>query len=117
MKTILIVDDQDVQRKTLKRAFRTHGYLVSEANSGKEALEHIEEEKVDAVLTDYAMPEMNGIELLQNIRETNSDIPVVIMTAYGDEELVIKAMQYRCDGFIHKPFGVDELLECLSAFL
>lgn len=111
MKTILIVDDQRVLLETLKRGLRTRGYRVVEAISGKQALSHLEEnETIDIVLTDYFMPEMNGIELLQKIRQINKIIPVIIMTAYGDKDLVIEAMHHRCNGFIDKPFDMDELL-------
>lgn len=112
MKTILVVDDKRVQLKTLRRGLRTKGYQVVEAISGKQALDHlVNYNQIDIVLTDYAMPEMNGIELLQKIRESNKSIPVIIMTAYGDKNLVIEAMHYRCNGFIDKPFDMDELLE------
>jgi DNA-binding NtrC family response regulator len=112
MKTILVVDDKRIQLKTLRRGLRTKGYQVVEAISGKEALDHLVKEiKIDIVLTDYAMPEMNGIELLQKIRKNNKTIPVIIMTAYGDKSLVIEAMHYQCNGFIDKPFDMDELLE------
>ncbi|RLB75598.1 MAG: hypothetical protein DRH24_19355 [Deltaproteobacteria bacterium] len=112
MKTILVVDDKRVQLKTLKRGFRSRGYQVVEAISAKEALDHfVKNNNIDIVLTDYAMPEMNGMELLQKIRENNKTIPVIIMTAYGDKDVVIEAMHHRCNGFINKPFDMDELLE------
>ena len=112
MKTILIVDDKRIQLKTLRRGLRTRGYRVVEALSGQTALEFLgRDPKIDLVLTDYAMPAMNGIELLQKIRSTNTTIPVIIMTAYGDKDLVIEAMHHRCNGFIDKPFDMDELLK------
>lgn len=116
MKTILIVDDKRVQLKTLRRGLITRGYRVVEAISGLEALDQIvKDHKIDMVLTDFAMPEMNGIELLQKIRETNKRLPVIIMTAYGDKDLVVEAMHHRCNGFIDKPFDMDELLEEINA--
>lgn len=117
MKTILVVDDKRVQLKTLKRGLRTRGYRVVEAISGKQALDHLgKDERIDIVLTDYTMPEMNGIELLQKIRETNKTIPVIIMTAYGDKDLVVEAMHFRCNGFIDKPFDMDELLAIIHKY-
>jgi len=114
MKTVLIVDDKRVQLKTLGRGLRTRGYRVVEALSAREALDHLGRGlAIDIVLTDYAMPEMNGIVLLQKIRENNKTIPVIIMTAYGDKDLVIEAMYHRCTGFIEKPFDMDELLEVI----
>lgn len=115
MKTILVVDDKRVQLKTLRRGLRTRGYRVVEALNGQDALDLLDQEpQIDLVLTDYAMPEMNGIELLQKIRQTNKAIPVIIMTAYGDRELVVEAIHYRGNGFIDKPFDMDELLEVIS---
>jgi DNA-binding NtrC family response regulator len=117
MKTILIVDDQSVQLKTLRRGLRTRGYQVVEAMNGKQALDHLGKNKaIDMVLTDYAMPEMNGIELLQMIRKTNKTLPVIMMTAYGDRDLAIEAMNYRCSGFIDKPFDIDELLDVINRY-
>jgi len=118
VKTILVVDDKRVQLKTLRRGLRIKGYQVVEAISGKEALDHlIMDNKIDIVLTDYAMPEMNGIKLLQKIREHNKTIPVILMTAYGDEGLVVEAMHHQCNGFIDKPFDMDELLEEINNIL
>ena len=117
MKTVLIVDDKNVQIKTLRRALRTRGFQVVEATNGNQALDHLGKiETIDIVITDYAMPEMNGIELLQKIRETNKTVPVILMTAYGDKELVIEAMNYRCNGFIDKPFEIDELLGIINKY-
>jgi DNA-binding NtrC family response regulator len=115
MKTVLIVDDKNVQLKTLRRALRTRGYRVVEAMNGIQALDHLGKNvTIDIVLTDYAMPEMNGIELLQKIRETDNTLPVVIMTAYGDKDLVSEALHYRCSGFIDKPFNIEELLDVIN---
>lgn len=115
MKTVLIVDDKRVQLRTLRRGFRTRGYRVVGAVSGQEALDHLGRgPAIDIVLTDYAMPEMNGIVLLQKIRENDRTIPVIIMTAYGDKDLVIEAMHHHGSGFIEKPFDMDELLEVIS---
>ncbi len=115
MKTILVVDDKRAQLKTLRRGLIVKGYRVVEAISGNEALNHLSRDhKIDLVLTDYSMPEMNGIELLKKIREKNKTIPIVIMSAYGDKDLVIEGMHYRCDGFIDKPFDMEELLEVIN---
>ena len=117
MKTVLIVDDKNVQLKTLRRALRTRGFLVIEARSGKQALGHLDDIKtIDIVLTDYAMPEMNGMELLRKIRKTYKSLPVILMTAYGDKDIVVQAMHYGCNGFIDKPFDVDELLDIFNKY-
>ncbi len=118
MKTVLIVDDEIVQIETLRRGLRTRGCRVLDALCGTEALAHLEGgDAIDLVITDYAMPEMNGMELLVKIREKNKAIPVIMMTAYGDKDLVVEAMRHRCDGFLDKPFTLEELLEVINGRL
>lgn len=112
MKNILIVDDETVQLETLRRGLKTRGYGVLEAESGTEALEKIEKESgIDLVLTDYAMPGMNGINLLEKIREKYHILPVIIMTAYGNRDIEQEARRLKCNGLINKPFSLDELME------
>ena len=110
---ILVVDDEEVQIETLSRGLKNRGYQVDHALNGKDALKKIQNKltKVDMVITDYAMPEMNGMNLLKNIRKTDRNLPVIMMTAYGDKEIVIDALRNRCDNFIEKPFSLDQLIE------
>ena len=109
---IMVVDDEKIQVETLKRGLRQKKFDVVEAFNGKDALKHLHDENstIDMVLTDYSMPGMNGLELLQGIRRKDLDIPVVIMTAYADKSLVIDAMRNDCDSFIEKPFTLETLL-------
>ena len=115
MQTILVVDDERVQLKTLKRGLTIHGYRVIEAISGREALDQYNRNKqVDLILTDYSMPEMNGLDLLKRIREKNKTMPVVLMSAYGDQDLAKEAMHDQCNAFIDKPFDMEELLAVIK---
>ncbi len=115
MKTILIVDDEIVQIETLRRGLRTRGCRVLDALNGTEALARLEgSDEIDLIVTDYAMPGMNGMELLAKIREQGRTTPVIMMTAYGDKDLVVEAMRHRCDGFLDKPFTLEELLEVID---
>ena len=109
---ILVVDDEEVQIETLKRALRSKGYQVFKALNAIEALEQLNAMtyRIDMVLTDYVMPGKDGIELLKKIRETHGELPVIIMTAYGEKGVLIDAIRNRCDGFIEKPFNVDQLI-------
>jgi rubrerythrin len=66
---------------------------------------------IDLVLTDYAMPGMNGLELLQKIRYNHTRMPVVLVTAYGDEAMLDDAKEHHCNGFLNKPFSLEALLE------
>ena len=109
---ILVVDDEMIQVETISRGLRSKGYGVTRANNGDEALEKIHDEtgKIDMVITDYAMPGMNGLGLLKSIRKTHRSMPVIMMTAFGEKELIIDALRNRCDSFIEKPFTLDQLL-------
>jgi DNA-binding response OmpR family regulator len=109
---ILIVDDERDQVESLARGLRKQKLSVLEAHGGQEALDHLEksENGVDMVIADYAMPNMDGIELLKEIRSRYDYIPVIIMTAYGNKDLIIEAIRNSCDSFIEKPFTLEGLL-------
>ena len=109
---ILIVDDEELQLETIRRGIRIHGHQVHLATSGQEALEFLEKHHDDStlVITDYFMPEMNGISLVKAIRERYGDIPVILMTAFGDKSLAIEALRNRCDNYLDKPFKPNELI-------
>lgn len=111
---ILVVDDDMVQLESLRRGLKTKGHQVLEALSGEEALERFTDSnmiKVDLVLLDYLMPGMNGIEVLKKIRQNYGSLPVIIMTAYGERDLVIEALRNRCNSFIEKPFTLNQLMQ------
>lgn len=108
---ILLVDDEVVMVETIGRGLRSRGYHVLAALSGQQALDHLRhgDREIDLVTTDYLMPAMNGIQLLESIRKTHPNLPVLIMTAYAQTSLVIEALNKRCDSFIQKPFTLDQL--------
>ncbi len=108
---ILIVDDEIEQIKSLRLSLRSKGYQVTAVTNAAEALTVLRDGRhYDLVLTDYAMPEVNGLEFLQEIRKAGKDIAVIMMTAYGEKEVLVDALRSRCDGFIEKPFTIDELV-------
>lgn len=114
MMNILVVEDDKVQLESLRRGLRNKGHQVLEALSAEEALNrftHSNITKIDLVLSDYLMQGMNGIDLLRKIRESYGSLPVILMTAYGEKDLVIEAIRNRCDSFIEKPFTLDQLME------
>ena len=109
---ILIVDDDLTQLETLRRGLRSKGYNVLEASSGKDALNFLQDGKTDQIhliLTDYVMPEMNGIELLKKIREKSNSLPVIIMTAYVKNNLLLEIMRLNCNSILEKPFTLNKL--------
>lgn len=114
---ILVVDDEISIREFLEIMLKRESYDVSCAASGPEALEIVKTKNVDVVLSDMNMPEMDGIALLQKIKEGNSGAVVIIMTAYGSAESAVQAMKAGASDYISKPFQIDELLVVLDKCL
>lgn len=110
---ILLVDDEKYQLETIRRGMKIYGHQVITAESAEEALEILRKEPdtVHLVITDFLMTGMNGLNLLRNIRDNFGDLPVILMTAYGDQNLVVEAMRNKCDDYIDKPFKPKDLLE------
>ena len=111
--TILIVDDEVEQLRTLQIGLRRRSYEVMTASRPEAALQKLNQgdSRFDMVLTDYAMPGMNGLEFLKKIRMDHKDLFVILMTAYGKKEVIVDALRNQCNGFIEKPFTMDELIE------
>jgi DNA-binding NtrC family response regulator len=107
--TILIVDDEPFNLDLLEQELTELGYAIKRASNGAQALELIEKTRPDLVLLDYQMPGMNGIEVLRAIRQSDIDLPVVIITAHGSIERAVEAIKAGADDFITKPFDPDHL--------
>jgi two-component system response regulator AtoC len=107
MPKLLFVDDEPAMLVALKQLARTLGHEPLVARTGAEALELLE--GAEAVVTDYSMPGMNGLELLEEIRRRDDSIPVVILTAQGSEKTAVHAMKLGAYDYVTKPFDVDEL--------
>jgi len=110
---ILVVDDEAEQLDSLRVGLKSRGFKVFEALNAEDALKRLSHgpEKIDIVITDYAMPGMNGMELLKKLRKKNNMLPVILMTAYGKKNLIIDALHNNCNSFIEKPFTLDQLLK------
>jgi response regulator RpfG family c-di-GMP phosphodiesterase len=111
---ILVVDDEMVIRDVLEDFLSSEGYNVASVSNGKEALEELEEEHYDALLSDLMMPSMTGIELIKRVKEIGYQIVTVIMTGYGTIETAVQAMKIGADDYILKPFKMDEVLQVLE---
>jgi DNA-binding NtrC family response regulator len=112
---ILVVDDEASVRELLRRGLSQMGhFLVDVASNGLEAIEKIEKDLFDLVLTDLKMPEMGGIELLKTIKGTRPELTVIIMTAHGSIETAVEAMKKGADDYITKPIDFNELLIHIS---
>lgn len=110
MGAVLIVDDEAAIRESLETLLELEGYEVDTASDGAEGLARLAERPYDLVLLDFAMPERNGIEVLQDIRERDSELAVIMITAYGTVENAVNAMQAGATNFIQKPWDNEKLL-------
>ena len=112
---ILIVDDNDLMRTLLRGILRSEDYpTVTEARNGIVALDAIAKDKPDIVFLDVIMPEMDGIETLQNIKERYPDIAVIMITGNPSKEIVEESIQSGASGFIVKPFNSAKVLNTLD---
>ncbi len=110
METILIVDDEKNYPPILAAVMEEEGFEPLMANSGEEALTILKHSDVDLVLTDMKMPSMDGIELLENVKKKDPELPVIMMTAHGTVEKAVEAMQKGAYSYIMKPFDNDSLI-------
>jgi len=117
MENILVVDDEKNYTMIIGEILQEEGYASITASSGMEALDILNNEIIDLVLTDVKMPGMSGIQLLENIKEINPDIPVIIMTAYGSVEKAVNAMHRGAYTFILKPFENQALIAHIAKAL
>jgi len=108
--SILVVEDGQSQREMLRDFLRDKGYDVFEAKNGGRALDQVRQNYFDLVLLDYKMPEMDGLEVLENIKGINPEIDVIMMTAYGTIETAVDAMKAGASDYITKPVELEELL-------
>ncbi|UCE03975.1 MAG: sigma-54-dependent Fis family transcriptional regulator [Candidatus Latescibacterota bacterium] len=107
---ILIVDDEESIRSSLQRLLEYKGYETLSAEDGPRALQLLAEEPVDVVLLDIKMPRMDGIEVLQRIRETYADLSVVMISAHGTIETAVECTKHGAFDFLEKPWDQDRLL-------
>lgn len=110
---ILLVDDEVYQLESIQRGIRIYGHSVITVKSAEEALEYLAQhpDEVHLVITDYLLTGMNGLHLLKAIRQEFGNLPVIIITAYGDKNLLVEALRYRCNDYLDKPFRPQQLLE------
>lgn len=117
MANILIIDDDLEIRKTLTELLNLHGFKTFNAGNGREGLDSFKKTKIDAILLDIRMPEMDGMETMQRIRMINPDVPVIFVTAYGDIPTAVEAVKSGAYDFIVKPVKIDRLLLTLKRAL
>ncbi len=109
MANIIILDDEQSYRQLLTLVFEDAGNSIRTAMNGRQALALLEDEPADVIISDVKMPDMDGIQLLRAIRETQPDLGVILMTAFASVETAREAFKLGADDFIQKPFDVEEL--------
>ena len=114
-KNILICDDAAFMRMMIKDILTKNGYnVVVEAENGAKAIEKYNETKPDLVLMDITMPEMDGIQALKKIKESDPKAMVIMCSAMGQQAMVIESIQSGAKDFIVKPFQADRVLEAVK---
>ena len=108
MSRVLVVDDEPGVLYMAREVLVDRGHDVVAVGSGAEALKHLDE-PLDVVLTDLAMPGMDGLALLEKIRERDPELPVILMTAHGNERVAVRAMKEGAYDYLGKPVNIDEL--------
>lgn len=116
MSRILVVDDEQQITRILRTSLATHGYDVRAAGDGVAALVQFGEWSPDLVVTDLMMPRMDGVELCRRIRRT-SLAPIIVLSARGEENMKVEALDAGADDYVTKPFGMNELLARVRAAL
>ncbi len=113
--TILVVDDEEIIRDLCSRALKD--YRVLQADNGRDALQILNHEHVDLLLVDVMMPIMNGLDLLQQVKDRDAEQLVIVMTGYADKDIILRALKARADDFIQKPINLLQLKTSIAQAL
>jgi DNA-binding response OmpR family regulator len=117
METVLIIEDDATMLRGLKDNFEFKGYKVVTAADGEEGLNAALNSKPDLIILDIMLPKINGYEICRLIREQKLDMPIIMLTAKGEESDVILGLNLGADDYVTKPFSIKELLARSAAFL
>lgn len=117
MKHILLVEDEEGIVQFLKQGLEEENYLVTTALNGLEGLTVFQNQKFDLVLLDWMLPKLTGLEVCQQIRETNSKTPIIFLTAKDTVQETVEGLKAGANDYIKKPFNFDELIERIKVQL
>jgi len=109
MERILVLDDEEIIRDLLRETFQKKGYKVETAMQGKEALEKINNDRYDLLVTDLRLPDVSGMKILTTVKKKHPDLGIIMITAYGSIKNAVKAMKQGAFDYIAKPFNLDEM--------
>jgi len=116
-KLVLVVDDDAPIRDSLEKILKRDGYAIQTAADGESALKIIRHQPVNLILADLRMPNMDGLQLLKAVKILSPEIEVVLMTAYGEVDIAVQAMQAGAYHFIQKPLKRSEILLTIARAL
>lgn len=106
---ILIAEDEAIMQKTIALRLRKDGHEVITTDNGREALNYIEHNTPDLVITDIMMPYASGLEIVGTVKQMGRKIPIIVLSSMGQENVVLEAFNLGADDFISKPFSPNEL--------
>jgi two-component system NtrC family response regulator len=107
--TILLIDDEPSQVTSITSFLKRRAYSVLAAGSGREGIGILERTRVDLVLTDFRMPDMNGLEVIKGVKEINPEVPVIVITAFSDPQDAVQVMKEGAFDYLSKPIDLEEL--------
>jgi len=113
---ILVVDDEPQIRRALRLVLRANGYEVTEVAAGEAALDALAVTAFDLMILDLVLPDVDGVEVCRRVRDW-SELPVVVLSAHGDEEIKVRALDEGADDYVTKPFSAPELLARMRSAL
>lgn len=112
---VLVVDDEPAILRFLRAGLTAQGFVVSEAVAGKTAMERVAKQAADLLVLDLGLPDMDGLDVIREIRGTGSVIPIIVLSSRDDEISKVTALDFGADDFVTKPFGIDELFARIRA--
>jgi DNA-binding response OmpR family regulator len=111
---ILFVDDDPNIQKMVELFLRGEGFKITFAKNGRSALKFFERDTFDLVMTDIQMPEMDGLSLTREVRKTNTQIPIIVVSAFGQEKIAVENLPQNTT-ILNKPFERDILIEIINS--
>lgn len=106
---ILVAEDEPIMLKTIALRLRKDGHEVITTDNGRDAMEQIDHHKPDMIITDIMMPYSSGLEIVGKVKGNDSKVPVIVLSAMGQENVVLEAFNLGADDYITKPFSPNEL--------
>lgn len=114
---ILFVDDDPTLQKMVEIFLRNNSYEIAFAKNGRSALHQIKQKDFDLIISDVQMPEMDGLTMISEIKKINSELPVIIVSAFGNESLAQRALEAGAKLILNKPFESKALIAAIESFI